>query len=366
MRRMLKAALVAVATTTTVWALTAPAQASPPHTIWAHPGTGTISAAVADAKPGDTIRLGKGTFYDSVFIAIPLTIRGSGRWTVVKPPPSSDNPCSSPDTMSGFCAAGAFDDLGNPDLSHPVRNVTVEDLRVTGFSDSGVIGFNTRGLHVRGVRADHNGGYGVARFVSTKSVFEHNWASYNEEAGLYMGDSPHADSVLRDNWADHNGFGLFLRDSTELTARDNRVWANCIGILALNTGGEAPGDLPAGNYKIFDNNAFANNRACPASEDGPPLSGIGIALAGVHDTLVKDNDVAFNRPGGESVISGGIVLFSTAFVGGTDPTDNTVRHNELRHNEPADLVSDGTGSGNVVRHNECRTTIPADLGGCDH
>jgi nitrous oxidase accessory protein NosD len=363
MRCASRAGVVAVAAITAIGVSTLPAQATPQHhTIWVQPGTGTISAAVASAHPGDTIRLGKGTYYDSVFIPITLTIRGSG-WpkTVVKPPASSDNPCNDPEGTNGFCAAGAFDAQGNPDVSHPVRDVTIADLRVTGFTGTGVLGFNTRGMHVSGVRADHDGGYGIARFVSTKSVFEHNWTSYNEEAGLYMGDSPNGDSVVRDNWADHNGFGIFLRDSTQLTARDNKAWANCIGILALETGEPTA----AGDYRIVDNDVFANNRVCPASDEGPPVSGIGIALAGVHDTLVKGNDVNRNQPAGESVISGGVVLFSTAFDGGADPTGNTVRNNELHRNQPADIVSDGTGTGNVIKHNECATTIPGNLGGCD-
>src|SRR5262245_58297153 len=205
MRFASRAGLVGVAVFGLVGLAAVPAQASTHHhTIWVHPGTGTISAAVAKAKPGDTIRLGKGTFYDSVFIPITLTIRGSG-WhkTVVKPPKSSNNPCNSPGGVNGFCASGASDAQGNPILSMPVRNVVSEDLRVPGFSATGVLGLNTRGMQVRGVRADHDGGYGIARFVSTNSVFEHNWTSYNEEAGLYLGDSPNGNSVVRNNWTDH-------------------------------------------------------------------------------------------------------------------------------------------------------------------
>ena len=360
MRLALKAALVATAATTAIGVTAVPAQADAHRTIWAHAGTGTISAAVAKAHPGDTIRLDKGTFYDSVFIPITLTIKGSG-WdrTVVKPPATTDNPCDSPGDMMGFCLLGVVDDQFNPDTSKPVKNVTIEDLRVTGFSDSGVFGFNTRGMHVREVRADHNGGYGVARFVSTRSVFERNWTSYNDEAGLYNGDSPDAKSIVSNNWADHNGFGVFLRDSTDITARGNKVWANCVGIMALNTGG----GVPAGDYRILDNKASANDRACPA-EDGPPLSGIGIALAGVQHTLVRGNDVRDNQPSGPSFASGGIVLVSTAPFGGADPNNNTIRNNHLRRNQPADIVWDGTGTGNTVKHNSCHTAIPGNLGWC--
>lgn len=348
-------------------ATAAPAQANPGgHTIWVPPGTGTISAAVAAARPGDTIKLAAGTYLDSVFIPIALTIDGAG-WskTVITPPDSSDNPCNDEQLMTALCAVGAFDPAtGVFDTSRPVKDVVIKHLRVTGFTDTGVLGFNTDGLRVSHVRADHNGGYGIARFLSTDSVFDGNWASYNAEAGLYMGDSPHADSVVRHNRADHNGFGIFLRDSTDITATHNTVWGNCIGILALNSGGEEPGDLPAGDYRIVHNTSFANDRACPASEDGPPLSGIGIALAGVHDTVAANNAVPDNAPGGDTLVSGGIVIASTADTGGADPIDNVVRHNKLRGNDPADIVWDGTGSGNQVTHNHCEMAIPPDLGWC--
>ena len=76
----------------------APATASDHHTWVVEPGTGTISAAVASASPGDTLQLEAGTFYDSVFVAqldaqgnpVPksLTITGEGDETVISRPPS--------------------------------------------------------------------------------------------------------------------------------------------------------------------------------------------------------------------------------------------------------------------------------------
>jgi hypothetical protein len=86
-----------------------------------------------------------------------------------------------------------------------------------------------------------------------------------------------------------------MRDSTEIAAVGNHVWDNCVGILALNSGGGAPGDLPAGKYRIAGNTVTDNDRACPAS-NGPPTSGIGIALAGVHNSLVTGNRVTETTP----------------------------------------------------------------------
>jgi nitrous oxidase accessory protein NosD len=372
MKLVRAAAFVAATALAALGVAAAPAQATARHTIWAKPGMGTISAAVAKAHPGDTIRLKRGTYYDSVVITQTLAIRGSGWDTVIKPPPTFVNTmCNtpagngSPASVEGLCLLGAVDANFNPDFTKPVKDVHISDLRLTGFSDSGILGFNTKGLHVWDVRSDHNGGYGIARFASTDSLFQDNWASWNGEAGLYMGDSPHANSVLRDNKADHNGFGLFMRDSTGLTAVDNKVWGNCVGILALHSGkGAAPWDLPAGDYRIADNSVWANDKACPSS-GGPATSGIGIALAGVHDTRVVDNDVFRNMPSGPSVASGGIVVISTVKAGGADPMNNTVRDNELHRNTPVDLFYDGSGSGNRFLDNECTTTSPANLGGCN-
>src|SRR5664279_4520770 len=84
---MLKAAVCSVGATSALLILVAvPAQAGSNHTIWVEPGTGTISAAVDRADPGDTLRLKVGTYRDSVSIEKTLTIKGSGWRTVLVPP----------------------------------------------------------------------------------------------------------------------------------------------------------------------------------------------------------------------------------------------------------------------------------------
>ncbi|MBV8951381.1 MAG: right-handed parallel beta-helix repeat-containing protein [Actinobacteria bacterium] len=328
--------------------------------VW--PGVGTISAAVAAASPGDTLQLEEGTFYDSVEITKTLTIRGEGSATVIKPPPKPPvNDCNSPGSVEGLCASGQLDSQGNPVASKPVVDVRISDLRTTGFSDSGVIGFNTRGLRVTDVRSDHNGGYGIARFFSTGSLFADNWTSFNSEAGLYVGDSPQAKSVVVDNHTEHNGIGVFLRDSTDVVAERNVSTGNCAGILGLNTGQGATGPSGAGHYLIKDNDVARNDSACAASDTGKPLSGIGIALAGVQGNRVIGNDVDHNAPTGPSVASGGIIIVSPM---GKLTNDNLVKDNDLRGNRPADIVWDQLGSGNRVTDNACATAMPANLGWC--
>ena len=366
MRHRYRVTLVAGVTAIASALLAAPARAggSDHHTWTVHPGTGTVAAAVAKAHDGDTLLLKAGTFHDSVIITKSLTIRGAGWDKTTVRPPSSNAGCNVMGGIHGFCLFGATDSKFNPIFSDRLEDASVSHMRFTGFSGIGVVGFNTDHLSVTHVRSDHNGQYGIARFASIHSVFAHDSASWDGEAGLYLGDSPNGDSVVRDSWSDHSTFGIFLRDSTELTARDNHVWGNCVGLMALNTGGEAPFDIPAGDYRITGNTVWANDKACPAGEDGPALSGLGILLAGVHDSVVRDNTVNNNKPGGPTLGSGGIAIVSTKSMHGTDPTNNTVADNKAHHNVPADIVWDKTGSGNVVRGNDCAKAIPDNLGWC--
>src|SRR5205807_273778 len=93
-----------------VAAVAAPAQAAGHRTWEVEPGTGTISAAVAKASPGDTLRLEAGTFRDSVFIPFSLTVLGAGEFnTIVVPPRHPRSPCDMGGAVEGLCAAGAFD-----------------------------------------------------------------------------------------------------------------------------------------------------------------------------------------------------------------------------------------------------------------
>ncbi len=284
----------------------------------------------------------------------------------MKPPDSSSSPCNDASSTQGFCVVTEHDLTSpNPDFDHPVKDVKISDLRVTGFSN-GVIAFNTKDLWVSDVRADHNTEYGIAAFASKHQTFQDNWTSYSDEAGLYMGDSPrrprcaegqqvrpqrhrcvHARQHLPDGRGQHRDRQLRRHPGPQ-----------------LRRGGRSL-DSPAGNYTIEDNTVRNNNKACPAAEGHPAFSGHGIALAGVHDTVVKGNEVTGNDSSATSDLpKGGIVVFSTAFLGGADPTDNTVRDNDAHKNMPADIVWDKTGSGNEVKDNDCHLADPDNLGWC--
>jgi nitrous oxidase accessory protein NosD len=106
-----------------------------------------------------------------------------------------------------------------------------------------VFGYGTDGLQVSDVSAFNDGGYGIARFNSTWSVLRDNQVSGNAEAGLYVGDSPDAETGVTDNGAWNNGYGVFVRHAHQVVVSDNEVWANCLGVSDNECGVSTPGHL---------------------------------------------------------------------------------------------------------------------------
>ena len=239
----------------------------------------------------------------------------------------------------------------------PVRDDKVTGLLVTGFPGNGVFGYGTDGLRVTRVVAVNDGGYGISRFVSSRTLFANDIAIGNEEAGFYVGDSPHADTVVRDDQAYGNQFGIFVRHARHVLVTDDFVSGNCQGIMILDDG-QSGG---AGNVTVLDNRVFSNNKFCAKHGDTPVnLQGGGILLLGATRTLVAHNSVAGNS--GKQINSGGIVVASAhALTHGSNPNFNVVVGNTAFHNHPANLVWDGTGIGVRFKANECGTSIPSGL-----
>ena len=237
-------------------------------------------------------------------------------------------------------------------------------MTVRGFSRFGVVVYNAIDTTVSDVEVADGERYGLVAFAVSGIRFLDSSSHDNGQGGFYIGDSPKANAVVKGNEAYRNasseGIGLFVRDASHGVVRDNRIEANCVGMLLVDTAG----DGPVSDWSVGGNTVRRNTAACPATEDVPvPLSGFGIALLGTDATRVTDNVVSGNEPTTDTPIVGGIVLASATSVGGVDPTATLVRGNTARGNDPADLVHDGSGSGNRVAANHCGTSMPAGLCG---
>jgi parallel beta-helix repeat protein len=326
--------------------------------VW--PGQ-SIQAAVNHASPGDTILIKPGVYHETVQIRKDgITLRGSGDFsggTVLEPPKSIPATlCNNFFGPTGVCIlAKEINKTGA--VIQPVRDDTVTALRVSGFAGNGVFGYGTGNLNVTRVVAVNDGAYGISRFESTGTVFADDTAIGNSEAGFYVGDSPDADTTVRDNQAYGNTLGIFIRHARDVTVTGNRVKGNCQGIFVLDDG--QPGG--AGDATIWHNSVFKNNKFCPATGDQPvPFQGGGILLLGATHTQVAGNSVAGNV--GKQVNSGGIVVASAhALTGGSNPNFDTITGNTAYRDHPADLIWDHTGTGVKFTANHCATSIPSGL-----
>ena len=333
----------------------------PPSTIIIGPGQ-SIQAAVNVARPGDTVLLLPGVYHQSVQIRTDdITLRGSGAFrggTVLVPPNKFPRtPCNGAFGPTGICVLAKNVNPKTGAVITPVRGDRVTGIWVGGFPANGVFGYGTDGLQVTRVVAVNDGDYGISRFASTKTLFADDVAIGNDEAGFYVGDSPDADTVVRDDQAFGNQFGIFVRHAREVLVTDNVVTGNCQGIMILDDG--QPGG--AGQVTITDNRASRNNKFCAKHGDTPVnLQGGGILLLGATHSLVADNSVFGNS--GKQINSGGIVVASArSLTHGSNPNFDTIVRNIAFRNHPADLIWDGTGVGVRFRANACATSLPPGL-----
>jgi hypothetical protein len=359
MRRLIAAACVAGLGL--ALSSTAAASAWAAKTIVVSPGQ-SIQAAVNRANPGDTVLIKPGIYRQSVQIRTDgITLRGSGDFrggTVLLPPRSAPKTlCNSIFGPTGVCILAKKVNPKTGAVITPVNNDTVTALQVIGFPANGVFGYGTSGLQVTRVAAIKDGDYGISRFVSTRTLFADDTAIGNHEAGFYVGDSPQADTVVRDDQAYDNQFGIFIRHARHVLVANNRVSGNCQGILVLDDG-QAGG---AGNAVIAANSVFGNNMFCPKNEETPvPTQGGGILLLGATYSLVARNSVHGNT--GKQFNSGGIVVASAhALTGGSNPNFDTIADNTAFNDRPADLIWDGTGVHVTFKANVCGTSIPPGL-----
>lgn len=313
-----------------------------------------IQAALDRAAPGTTVLVEEGTYAENLQISKDgITLRGEGGPGGVRlVPPTNPAPvCGETATdVIGICVARVLSiGPGGPVLG-TVSKVHITDLTIRHFSDSGILMIQTSGTRVDDVRSIDNGGYGVFALQSTGVRITGNLAVGNHEAGLYVGDSPQAGALMADNTAHGNGFGVFFRDSRGGRIVDNTLDGNCVGMVLLNTGaGAGVGDVTA-----TDNETNRNNRACPGG-DGPPTSGIGIAILGGDHIALRDGTADGNRaaPGVPTFASGGIVLARGS-------SNITVSDYEAELNS-TDLVVMGPLATNLFTEVDCETSSPAGL-----
>ena len=316
----------------------------------------SIQAAINRAEPGDTVLVDDGVYRENVWITT-NGIRLIGDHATLRKPsqkPAAD-PCRDPNNpnsaLPGICILGKS-------ASNPVRDVTVAGFTVDKFGSDGVFIFQAKRATLSHNRLWENHGYGAFANTSSGTRFLSNSARWNGDAGLYVGDSPHANALVLNNVsANNDDLGILLRNAETGKIKGNSLFENCGGLIAL---ADAPG--PSGNWAIENDHVFENDRAC-AGDEGPAFSGIGIGILGAHDTEVEENLVTDNRPGGKTFTSGGIIVSRGIGNPGTAPRNVSVHDNRADDNSPFDIRWDRSGTNVRFDDNRCDRSSPSVI--CD-
>jgi parallel beta-helix repeat protein len=133
---------------------------------------------------------------------------------------------------------------------------------------------------VVGDELDHNGYDGAISLASHHTKYVGNHVHDNGKFGLTIEDAPAAQATISFNRVTGNsGPGVLVRDSDQATITANSISDNCAGIFALST------YAPATGVAIRLNVVTANNRFCPANDDGYPRSPASGSGSAAHPTL---------------------------------------------------------------------------------
>ena len=302
------------------------------RTIQVPSDASSISAAVAAAKPGDTILVAPGTYHESVRVDVAgITIRGEDRNTVV---------LDGRDTLANGIAVSSND-------------VAVENLTVHSYTQNGVV-FNgidaasdgkdvdpgtlygtgdavLTGYRVSYVTSYNNGLYGIYAFASRDGLIEDSYVSGHPDSGVYVGQCRPCNVVIRRVTAEYNAIGYYGTNSSggvyviESTFRKNRLGIAPNSQKAENLAPQAEA-VVAGNLVVDNSEATA-----PRIPQG--FFGVGIAIGGGTRNTVVRNRVSGNTGAGIYVLSLNDYL----------PTGNRVEGNVLESNG-TDLVYAPTGA----------------------
>ena len=314
-------------------------------TLDVEPGD-SIQAAVRAARPGDVISIRPGTYRESVEIRTNrITLRGAGarRAGTVLRPPARTRRCDGGEY--GVCVLPSGE---RPPNRTPTAGVRVTGLLIRGFEEYGALAEFARHAEFRRNAFVGNGEYGVAAFHSRRTEMVGNRASRSGEAGFYIGDSPHARALLRANRASHNTFGFYVRDASRGVAIGNAATGNCVGMVLRDSISSGRVD----HWTVARGEFSRNSRHC---------GGTGILLRGARRSVIRGNDVIANRQPDPLRLSGGIVLASTAALGGSDTAHNLIAHNRVLRNRRVDIAWDPDGHGNRFRGNACDRSRPAGI-----
>jgi parallel beta-helix repeat protein len=321
----------------------------------------SVDAAVAAAKPGDTILIAPGTYYLDPSHSTGLWIRtrdlhliGMDRSRVVldgnRPGTGTCNPARSAQDFGPPDEAASGKPTGRNGIwVYQAAGVVIENLTVCNF-ESGAQGNTGNQIWVDGGHGHYTtvdgqlepvedqGSFTVS-YVTTYSTYAPDHLHHSGSTasyGIFVSNTTGPGTVSHSLGANMNDAGFYIGgcSSCGVTMDDDVSVHNVLGYSGTNSSGiviehsvfEDNKSGLAPNSQNNDDGVPPNDGACPPGR--PPLVAGGTCEVIEHNLVADNNDP--NVPGGQDNDSTSSVIGAGILLGGTENVtveDNTVRGN---------------------------------------
>jgi hypothetical protein len=306
----------------------------------------TLRLAIARSRPGDTIVLAPGTYPGGNVVPVAkhdITIRGADRNAVV---------------LDGA-------DRRKDGILVRADGVSILNLSAHNFRRNAFYFVGADRYRLSYVTAWSVGAYGVYAEDSEVGMIDHDYVSGAADAAYYVGECRPCDAVVGHVVATLSAVGYSGTNASDVVIRDS-VWdRNGAGIVVNSYANEAL--PPQARTTILRNTITASGRArVPIRTALAGFVGIGIAVAGGNDNVVRSNRVTRSE-------RYGLAVFPTARYVSFNPSipepgppwrprGNRIVQNAVTGNGRADLaLATGSGQRNCFSANAVGTTRPRDL-----
>jgi Right handed beta helix region len=310
-----------------------------------------IQAAVNAAKAGDTVRVRRGVYREGV------RIRGASKRSLKL---VGDRRRPARVVLEGRGLKGA--PAQNGFIVDGANEVTIDGFTARHYRGNGFFVINVDGYRLRHLVATLTGVYGIYAFNSKGGVMSDSTASWNNDSGFYIGQTPRQTKPKRSLVTRVKAYGNVLGFSGTnmryVTITRSQWFNNGLGIVpnALDSEKYAPPeDNVITNNDIFWNNfnyyAGAPFRLRKGATGTPYPIGTGVLLFGSRRTKVTNNRVFGNYLLGVGAVQQILLKQQNA----KDLVGNEIRGNAFGLGgadlNGRDVFYDGDGTGNCVGPN---------------
>jgi hypothetical protein len=293
----------------------------------------SIQTAIDNANPGDTIKVGAGTFHEAVVVyKDDLTVIGHN--TVIQPPTTADfGVCISFSSICGMSIGTVF-------------GVSVTGITEQKSTDDGFVVSGAQNTTLTNDRALNNVDSGFAVFDSSTVTLSQDVATGNKFAGFNVG-AVQGLIASGDQAIGNAGYGFVAAQVFDLTLQNSIAKGNCAGVAI---------ELAFANTLVTNNALDQNTKPCPGAFI-ELIKGAGAAFVDDVNVTFTHNSLQGNGTASNYPYRGGLVVADT-------PADaaNVFTANAFANNLPFDIRADDTNpADNAFTHNACHTSSPSGL-----